>query len=230
MHAISKAPVIKDGSGKELRRLRDICSQHLQALKAMKYEPSGAFVTALLEMKLDRSTMFEWQRHTQENLDVPHYADILEFIDLLARASKAVFRESPKGHSQPQPSKSSTQIRTSYVVNVDTACISCGVWKHPLYVCRKFRSVSLEKRMNLVRKHQLCFNCLQSGHFTQQCTSDQKCRECHKPHHTLLHVQFERESVAKSVGREARKSLSAKTEDSSASHSSHLSCPNSGHK
>ena len=101
VHATSKAPVIKDGSGKELQCFHDICSQHLQVLKAIKYEPSRAFVTALLEMKLDRSTMFNWQRHTQENSDVPHYADIWEFIDLRARASKAVFRESPKSHSQP---------------------------------------------------------------------------------------------------------------------------------
>ena len=110
---------------------------------------------------------------------------------------------------------------------IDTACISCGVGKHPLYVCRKFKSMSAEKRMNLVRKHQLCFNCLHSGHFTQQCSSDRKCRECRKPHHTLLHSQFEREGVAKTPGRE-KQSLPAKTEESSASHSSHLSCPKSG--
>ena len=78
--------------------------------------------------------------------------------------------------------------------------------------------------MNLVRKHQLCFNCLQSGHFTQQCTSDHKCRECLKPHHTLLHLQFEHEGVAETPGQEREQSLPAKMEESSASHSSCLSC------
>ena len=131
VHAIFEAPMIKNGSGKELQRLHDICSQHLRALKTMKYEPSGAFVTALLEMKLDRSTMFEWQRHTQENSDVPHYLDILEFIDLRARASEVVLREGPKSPLQPQHSKSSTQIRTSYVVNVDTLHI-VRCWEAPL--------------------------------------------------------------------------------------------------
>ena len=125
-------------------------------------------------------------------------------------------------------SKASTQVRTAYVASVDTACISYCVGKHPLCVCRKFKTVSAEQRMNLVRKHQLCLNCLQSGHFTQQCTSDQKCRECLKPHHMLLHLQFEREGLARTTGGETNQSLPAKTEESSASHSSHLSCPKSG--
>ena len=158
---------------------------------------------------------------------MPHYAEILEFIDLRARASETVLHEFPKRHLQPVHSKPSTQVRTAYVASVDTACISCGVGKHPLYVCRKFKSMSVEKRMNLVIKHQLCFNCLHSGHFTQQCSSDRKCRECRKSNHTLLHSQFEREGVAKTPSLE-RQSLPAKTEKSSASHSSHLSCPKSG--
>ena len=114
--------------------------------------PSGPFITLLIEMKLDRSMMFEWQKHTQENSDVPHYSEILNFIDLRARASKKVVCEPPKCHSQ-SASKSNTPIRTTYVVNAVTACMSCSVRKHPLYVCRKFRSVSSEQRMNLVREH-----------------------------------------------------------------------------
>ena len=80
--AIVEVTEPKEGSAKELRRLHDVSSQHLQALKVMGYDPSGPFVTSLIESKLDRSTMFERQRYTQENSDVPHYAWILEFIDL----------------------------------------------------------------------------------------------------------------------------------------------------
>lgn len=37
---IDAAP-IKDGTGKEIRRLHDVVLQHLRALKAMGYEPSS---------------------------------------------------------------------------------------------------------------------------------------------------------------------------------------------
>ena len=86
--AIVEASTLREGSGKELRCLHDVCSQHLRALKAMRHEPSGAFITSLIEMKLDQLTMFEWQRHSQNQSDVPHYAEILEFINLRARASE----------------------------------------------------------------------------------------------------------------------------------------------
>ena len=71
---IAEAPALKDGTGKELRRLHDTAQQHLRALKAMGYDPPGPFITSLLELKLDMNTMFEWQRHSQESTDVPHFS------------------------------------------------------------------------------------------------------------------------------------------------------------
>ena len=63
---IVEAPSLKDGSGKELRRLHDTVQQHLRALKAMGSEPDESFITSVIELKLDVSTMFEWQRHSQK--------------------------------------------------------------------------------------------------------------------------------------------------------------------
>ena len=82
VHLISEAPALKDGSGKELCCLHDIAQQHLCALKAMGYEPPGPFITSLLEFKLDTNTMFEWQQHSQESADVPHFSKLLEFLNL----------------------------------------------------------------------------------------------------------------------------------------------------
>ena len=83
--------------------------------------------------------------------------------------------------------------------------------------------------MNLVREHQLCFNCLISGHFAPQCASDRKCQKCRKPHHSLLHSSFERDvCVAKTTDQDAKQSLPAKANDSCTSHSSHLSSPSFG--
>jgi len=40
--------------------------QHIRALKAMGCEPSGPFLTSLLELKLDVDTSFEWQKYSQD--------------------------------------------------------------------------------------------------------------------------------------------------------------------
>ena len=52
--------------------------------------------------------MFDWQRHTQENSDVRHYTEILEFIDLRARAFETVLHEVQKCNSQTMQSRAST--------------------------------------------------------------------------------------------------------------------------
>ena len=93
MLKILETPNLKDGSGKELRYLYDTAQQQLRALKAMGHEPSGAFMTSLLELKLDVNTMFEWQHHSQ---DSPHYKKLLEFIDLQAQAFEAAVSDSGK--------------------------------------------------------------------------------------------------------------------------------------
>ena len=45
IRTIIEATALSDGTGKELRRLHDVVQQHLRALKAMEYEPSGPEVT-----------------------------------------------------------------------------------------------------------------------------------------------------------------------------------------
>ena len=70
---ILDAPPLKEGSGREIRKLHDCVLQHLHALKAMGHEPSGPFVTSTLELILDQTTMFEWQRHSQSMEGIPYY-------------------------------------------------------------------------------------------------------------------------------------------------------------
>ena len=63
-HAILDASSMKDGNSKELRRLHDVAKKHMRALRVIKYERFTSLVTSILELKLDHTTMFEWQRHT----------------------------------------------------------------------------------------------------------------------------------------------------------------------
>ena len=85
---IMDAPSLKDDSSKELRQLHDTVQQHLRALRSMDYELSGTFITSVIELKLDAGTLFEWQKYSQGKTEIPHYNDLLEFIDLRAQASE----------------------------------------------------------------------------------------------------------------------------------------------
>ena len=182
---------LRDGSGRELRRLHDAVQQHTRALKTMGSEPES-FLTSVIELKLNRDTMFEWQKHTQAQTDTPPYQELLEFIDLRAQASET--SQSPsvrKPIHQRMQSLTNSKTIPSFAslsgLKPHSSCILCAKERHPLYHCPKFKPMSHEDRFDILRKHNLCLNCLGSGHFARQCKSDQRCRKCQRPHHTLLH-------------------------------------------
>ena len=129
-------PPLKDGNRRELRHLHDVLQQHLRALKSMKTEPDPSFITSLIELKLDPTTLFEWQKHSHENVDNVH--NILEFLDLRARASESL-AATPKKQSFPPSKKASSSGKvTSFVAsNLESNRNNCTSTpeQHPLYAC-----------------------------------------------------------------------------------------------
>jgi hypothetical protein len=141
---IMDAPALRDGNGKEVRRLHDVVQQHLRALKALGNEPSGPFVTSMLELKLDTNTAFEWHKYSQDSEEVPHYSKLLEFLNLRAQASEAPNVENKRNSrndvysskkSNNQGSGGQKSHFTSLASSVsDHTCVVCRE-KHPLYAC-----------------------------------------------------------------------------------------------
>ena len=128
---IVEAASLKDGSGKELRRLHDVIQQHLRALKSMGLEPDSSFITSMIELKLDPGTMFEWQKHTQDLVeDVPGCQDLIQFLDLRAQASETSLSGAQKKHNDPpNPKKSFNKGIASFHSNLDTGnrnCVLCA--------------------------------------------------------------------------------------------------------
>ena len=159
----------------------------------MGYEPSGPFITSTLELKLDQSTMFEWQKHSQKSSGVPHYQD-LDFLNLRAQASESSLTD----HISKKPMSSFRRVSTNggfitpSSANSDpssSTCIVCKPEKHPLYTCPRFRDMTHDEKVSLLKSNRLCMNCLGSNHFVKQCKSLHRCKQCQKPHHTLLHVE-----------------------------------------
>ena len=185
---ICEVPNLKDGSGRELRRFHDTVQQHLRALKAMDEDPTGSFITAMLELKLDKDTMFEWQKASLDAKSTPHYGDLLRFLSLRAQASETCTGEPKKHPSTRKPiPKSATSFASSTSEDAPN-CLLCKTQKHPLYACSQFKALPHDKMLSTVRSSNVCLNCLKPGHFSKNCTSNNQCRKCQKPHHTLLHI------------------------------------------
>ena len=175
---IMDVPAVKDGNGKEIRRLHDTVQQHLRALNALGNEPSGPFITSMLELKLNTNTAFEWHKYSQDSEEVPHYAKLLEFLNLRAQASETPNAETKRNpRNDIHPSKKSNNYGsggqrphfTTLASNVaDHACVVCKE-RHPLYVCSQFKSFNRDRRLSILKGNSLCLNCLGSGHFVKNC-------------------------------------------------------------
>ena len=206
---IMDAQPLKDGSGKELRRLHETLQQHLRALKAMKCEPDSSFVTSVIELKLDSETMFEWQKHSQDKTEVvPHYQDILDFIDLRAQASETI---PPKKQVKTDPPYMRKPVHGKHITSLAanagsdsyrTQCVLCTSEQHPLYICPKFKSLSHEDKHAVLKRNNLCVNCL-GRHFIKQCRSLQRCKHCQRSHHTLLHIEPPTNTIPTTAGSNA---------------------------
>ena len=197
VNMILEPPPLREGNGKELRRLHDTVQQHLRALKAMDYEPSGPFITSVLEFKLDTSTMFEWQKFSHDLPEVPHYHKLLEFVNLRTQASETSISEpNQKSRSDVRSTKKfTTKPIASFASTAEPLlnCVICNTSKHPLYACPKFKAMTHESKFSILKSHKLCLNCLRPGHFVKQCRSVNRCQRCQKPHHTLLHMEAKEE-------------------------------------
>lgn len=142
--------------GREIHRLHDTVQQHFSA---MAYEPSGPFITSILELKLDSTTSFEWQRFIQDTTGVPHYDKLLEFLNLRAQASEALPTD-PKRSSvrvNELARKGGSKQVSLFVANADESpslpshCPVCKKEKHHLFACDKFKTFPHDRKMSVVK-------------------------------------------------------------------------------
>ena len=179
-------------------------------------EPSGPFITSIMELKLDSATSFEWQKASQDVPDVPHYSKLLDFLNLRAQASEASANESKK--SAPRlddlSRKGGNKQISSFVTNAtdqSNHCCLCKTEKHLIFACPQFKTLNHDRKMSTVKSNDLCINCLRPGHFVRQCRSTTRCRKCQKSHHTLLHVDLGAEPSASPTTPATNMSVNAST-------------------
>ena len=155
----------------------------------MEYEPSGPSITSVIELKLDTTTMLDWEKHGQVATSVPHYQELLDFINLRAQASETSTTKLPKGElknnfhaGKPLPSFVTTTDNSEMPV-----CVLCKPEKHLLFNCIKFKELPHEDKLSVLKTYNQCNNCLRAGHYARQCKSVHFCKNCRGQHHTLLH-------------------------------------------
>ena len=87
--------------------------------------------------------MRDWQSSTRENKEVPPVEDLLDFLDLQARDTENSIRDVVK--KRPTASTPDKRTTQSYTASVEDSCVACKSDYHPLYGCKSFVALSLDK-------------------------------------------------------------------------------------
>ena len=146
--------------------------------------------TAIMLLKFGRDLEAAWKRETTKLKEPPSTKVVVDFLDDKLTSISGTREEFD--HIQPlsHPPSGKHNKKTVHRISAPTAlgsCHACSSTGHSLARCNAYRNWGLKRKNDLVKAHNLCYNCLQAGHRISACTNKGTCRECKRRHHTTLH-------------------------------------------
>ena len=113
----------------------------------------------------------------------------------------------------------------------NSSCVMGDGQGHQLYSCPKLKALSVQERLDEVRKHGLCFSCLSPQHWLSNCSNQKQCgvNGCSRSHNAFLHklrnvALIENSDVVSATNPVVQTAVGSSTEHSNSSHrSSHTS-------
>lgn len=179
----------------ELRSLVENFIGHVENLKYLGHEFSGVseqIAVYLLAHALDDDTYKLWEA-TIKRGELPKYDEAINFlkdrVSVLERweaTNEAAPKRDRTGSKQTvsKPSQKANAATTSS--QPESKCDICGGSHLPMK-CSTFLGLPVSERKDKAKDHNLCYNCLRSGHSSKRCSSKNTCGKCQRRHHTLLH-------------------------------------------
>ncbi|XP_067142348.1 uncharacterized protein [Centruroides vittatus] len=197
-----KQPNIAHESATALRHLLDTTNECIRALKVLKQPVQhwDSILLYILREKMDQESRRQWEL-AQKDAEEPTFKNITSFLEQRARALAV---SQPNIHSdQSRPTSRLRQFSQSKQISaaahhgiVQPACPICH-GPHSVFKCSTFLGASVNERRDLVKKHELCYNCLKLGHPATKCKAGH-CKKCSHKHNTLIHQDGPHDSATTS--------------------------------
>lgn len=195
-------------SHKELRRLLDESTRHVESLRFLKQELSGVsehIIVYVITNALDKSTRKAWES-TQKRGELPRYnatiaflknrCQILENCEPVTPTATVSTQQANKQKIIVPPLKFPAQksyTATTSPAGLAESCEFCS-GAHLNFQCPTMKNIPVSQKLEKVRAANVCFNCLRKGHRCGNCPSNNTCRKCQRRHHTILHEDNAEES------------------------------------
>ena len=177
---IIKFPIILKKNAQQLQQLINQVRTSIHNLKLLgqPIDNWDAILDKLILDKLDPDTLEKF-RMSHPSHDIPKYTTLLDFIEQVADS------QMPNVQT-PHTKVHYTHIKNKSPNKTNKQCPNC-IENHPIASCTSFKKLDPQKRFQVAKKLNLCYNCLSKFHSIPLCKSEHRCKICSRRHHTLLH-------------------------------------------
>jgi len=183
--ALHNLPAVARESATELSDLRDKANRAIASLKKLDRSAEEILSDILVYMvtqKLDHSTRKAWKLKGCDDVKIPSYDELDQFIAARARALEELNTSGSSLSSRRAKSLTASASTASSV-----SCPLCNA-SHFVNKCALFLKKSPSQRADYVKQTKRCLNCLSTKHAAPSCPSRFSCQKCQKRHHSLLHI------------------------------------------
>ncbi|XP_055589557.1 uncharacterized protein LOC129741794 [Uranotaenia lowii] len=180
---------LKRESATDLHSLVEKFEANVRILKQLgeRTEYWDVLLIRMLSIRLDAKTRRDWEEFASTH-EATTFPDLVLFLQRRVTVLQSVSNVNLDTPSIPASKK--PVYRAAVVSNGATQvsfrqCHACSE-HHPLYQCSVFSKMTTEDKEKLVRRQQLCRNCLRKGHQARTCQSKNTCRKCRGKHHSQI--------------------------------------------
>lgn len=197
LHAAATIKKMNRESAAELEHLYSTIKQIRNTLELLSRSMPGIddFLIYFTSQRFDPETLKAWELHLGAAKVPPLWDQLASFI-----LSRLLTLKSYEHSTNPKSATSSSTASSGIKVHLaETAphhqsqtrtpppCVLCSE-EHFMSRCPVYMNKPIEKRTEVISRHNLCFNCL-GRHHSNSCFSTRRCLKCGKKHHTSLHHQ-----------------------------------------
>lgn len=160
------------------------CTRSLEVLK-VPVQHWDSIIIFVMFQKLDSSSRELWEQQLKDST-IPDLDGMYTFLEQRARALAASATTTPRVNP-PKQQQQRHQAQNFHMEPSAQCKLECVGNQHPMYLCRKFRDMSVPDRVSYLKSKNMCLNCFGEGHFSSKCGNKHSCKTCGSRHHTLIH-------------------------------------------
>ena len=198
---------IRSEDGESLHSLSTFlatCASSMHAMGMLNQLNSPKEIMAIV-LKLPYELRKQWRVHTLHLFNSQkqvEFKDLVKFVknasDLINQPLFGDIRDNKSVHRTATgvlkkkilTTKIEDNEENTFDSNKKDQCLHCNKNNHRIANCFFFRKLKHEEKLEVIKKEQLCFGCLEKGHMTKYCKRRLQCKECNKTHPTSLHNDY----------------------------------------